>query len=323
MENFTPLDGKVHKVGTGEYQLIKVNSPQSFVRAVQIYEQIETEMEILSLEAEKLGTTPNCRPCEDLLTKQAIEINNFRDSVNVYDSKYLSDNLMKLTEAAGLRFSDVDDMLGVSTGYIAKTVKKDSKKRLSIDIVRNLAELFHVNIDDLISRPLYGTSKDMETMIKFLEMLRQKTRSGDYVWRRLDKHDIEYKALFREREGSPRYRFKPKNDDTSFFLKEVYYEKIKDGALFVTYHTSEEGRERCEVLRANSACFYSDGCIRTPQEIETTDFLEVCDSADDPNGILKEKIKEIINAINSRERDYKIEFGAKQFITEFMGEEDD
>lgn len=65
--------------------------------------------------------------------------------------KILSSNLDYLLKRHGLRISDLEELLGVSAGYVSRTVNPDSKKRLSVDIVWKISAVFQVNVDDLLN----------------------------------------------------------------------------------------------------------------------------------------------------------------------------
>ena len=44
----------------------------------------------------------------------------------------------------------------------------DSKKRISIDIVWMIAQVFNANIDDLLNRDLTAPTKDLKKVISFV-----------------------------------------------------------------------------------------------------------------------------------------------------------
>ncbi len=75
---------------------------------------------------------------EQKLEEQKNFINGFINAQANYDSKFLGSNLDYLLKRHGLRISDLEELLGVSAGYVSRTVNPDSKKRLSVDIVWNL-----------------------------------------------------------------------------------------------------------------------------------------------------------------------------------------
>lgn len=65
---------------------------------------------------------------EQKLEEQKKIINGFINAQANYDSKFLSSNLDCLLKRHGLRISDLEELLGVSAGYVSRTVNPDSKK---------------------------------------------------------------------------------------------------------------------------------------------------------------------------------------------------
>ena len=88
---------------------------------------------------------------EQKLEEQKKLINGFINAQANYDSKFLSSNLDYLLKMYGLRISDLEGLLGVSAGYVSRTVNPDSKKRLSVDIVWKISAIFQVNVDNLLN----------------------------------------------------------------------------------------------------------------------------------------------------------------------------
>ena len=70
-----------------------------------------------------------------------------------YDSKFLSGNLDYLLKMHSLRISDLEELLGVSAGYVSRTVNPDSKKRLSVDIVWKISVIFHTALSHPVRLP--------------------------------------------------------------------------------------------------------------------------------------------------------------------------
>ena len=65
---------------------------------------------------------------EQKLEEQKNFINGFINAQANYDSKFLGSNLDYLLKMHGLRISDLEELLGVSAGYVSRTVNPDSKK---------------------------------------------------------------------------------------------------------------------------------------------------------------------------------------------------
>lgn len=86
--------------------------------------------------------------------------------------KILSSNLDYLLKRHGLRISDLEELLGVSAGYVSRTVNPDSKKRLSVDIVWKISTVFQVNVDDLLNIDFQVTTQSLSDVIAFFKKLK-------------------------------------------------------------------------------------------------------------------------------------------------------
>lgn len=92
--------------------------------------------------------------------------------------KCLGRNIKILMKQSGMKISDLEDKLGVSAGYLSRTLNEDSKKRISVDIVWKIALVFNVNIDDLINVDLGAPTKEILTVKDFIKKLRKDTDNG-------------------------------------------------------------------------------------------------------------------------------------------------
>lgn len=316
---------KPDKILEKQYEIIPVKSARDYRSAIRNGEVLESKIAMML--ATENGTEADINELRELSDKQQEQLKAFRKCINVYNSKYLCDNLIKIAEDFGLRISDLDDILGLSNGYIARTLKPDSKKRLSIDVVANLAALFKVNVDDLINRPLFESSPDMKLVIEFLERLKERIASGTDSWRRLFESSREYLALFEGADDNTKgwYRFYLPfpDDDFLYELRDVYYAKTGNEGLYIVCLKSEEGQERYDVIRAISKCYDIEGKMYPSEEIEGDSLKIVCDTSDDPSGVLKQEVKTVVNVICTHLLDYTVTEDAKNFMAAFIKGTDD
>lgn len=302
--------------------IIPVASAKDYRHAVKNDEVLQAKIAMMAATGD--GTEDEINRLRALSDEQKAQLEAFKKCINVYDSKYLSDNLIKLAEDCGLRISDLDDILGISNGYIARTLKPDSKKRLSIDVVANLATLFKVNVDDLINRPIFEPSPDMKLVIDFLGKLKERIDFGIDDWNEIGDFDPEYSALFMDsNENNLWYRFYSTFPDFYHELQDVYYTKMGNEGLYIVHHRPKEGTERYDVVRTTSKCYDIEGKIYPPEEIED-DFIKlICNTSNDPSGVLRQSVKSVVNAICTHSRDYRATKEAKDYMAAFIKGTDD
>ena len=106
------------------------------------------------------------------IEEQKKQIYDFINAQANYDSKFLSGNLDYLLKMHSLRISDLEELLGVSAGYVSRTVNPDSKKRLSVDIVWKISVIFQVNVDDLLNIDFQVPTQSLRDVIDFFKKLK-------------------------------------------------------------------------------------------------------------------------------------------------------
>ena len=126
---------------------------------------LQLDLELDDEEASKLES--GIVELKQKLEDQKKHITDFIDAQANYDSKFLSSNLDYLLKINSLRISDLEEMLGVSAGYVSRTVNPDSKKRLSVDIVWKISAIFQVNVDDLLNLDFQVPTKSLCDVIAF------------------------------------------------------------------------------------------------------------------------------------------------------------
>jgi len=107
----------------------------------------------------------------------AVYVNNLGE----FDNTYLINNIVCFSKKAGMNLGDLEEVLGLSAGYISRTAKKDSKKRISIDVVWKIAKLFGVSLSNLVEGNL--TLRNVELLYDFIEKLKRQTLADKIKWK--------------------------------------------------------------------------------------------------------------------------------------------
>lgn len=119
---------------------------------------------------------------DSLLHDQGRMIQSYLDSLGDFDNVHLVNNIAYLAKKHSMRIGDVENAVGVSAGYISRTVKDKTKKKLSVDIVWKIAKLFEVDLEDLLESDLSEAPSNTNLIIKFLDKLQSKTKKNQLNW---------------------------------------------------------------------------------------------------------------------------------------------
>lgn len=158
------------------YSVIEPTNFQELIKAYEIKDMLQNQFDA-SMNDDLDGTL-----WLNILEEQNDYIKEYLNSIGNFDNYYLINNIIHLSKKSGLGIGDLENALGISAGYISRTAKADSKKKLSIDVVWKIATFFEVNVDDLISGDLSEPESNTELIAKFLDKLFHQTYNGSVEW---------------------------------------------------------------------------------------------------------------------------------------------
>lgn len=119
---------------------------------------------------------------EELEEIQNSYIEEYLDSIGNFDNSVLVSNITYLAKSNEIRLGELEKMLGISTGYISRTARENTSKRLSIDVVWKVAKFFDVSIDDLVSRDFRIPSETADLLRQFVAKLSAQTMLDEIEW---------------------------------------------------------------------------------------------------------------------------------------------
>lgn len=247
--------------------------------------------------------------------KQRVEIEKFEQKCPEYDSKYLGDNIKVLAKKHNLRIPDVENLVGVSSGYISRTVNPDSKKRLSIDIVWKLSKVFSVNMSDLLDRDLTEPPKTIIPVKQFFEKLTKETSEADLHWKNLgntyNSGNADFFEQTEDKDGKMKWVFSAPDDEWISAL---------DGAIYVaqingrpTYIIPVDTLFADKGVLIYTKRYYDTGFDQYQEDISL-----LCSTMDDSSGILYARATELLNVIKLHENDFTVSEDAKSFIEGYL-----
>lgn len=118
----------------------------------------------------------------DLMQVQEDYIQEYLNSIGEFDNSHLVVNISYLARKNNLRLGDLEKLIGVSAGYISRTAKENSAKKLSVNIVWKLAKIFEVDIKSFIETDLKMPNSNTEMLAKFIDKLCKQTVENDIEW---------------------------------------------------------------------------------------------------------------------------------------------
>lgn len=168
------IEGRFDLYGI-EYRLIEPENVEEFIRAREVKAILETYINGLMHNEDSSGY-------ENLLQEQTDYIQKYIESLGEFDSGTLAANIAFLSKKNGMRVGELEETLGISTGYISRTIKENSKKKMSIDNVWKIARLFSTDIRTLTETQMWTSHGNTDLLIEFLERLYQDTCDNYFTW---------------------------------------------------------------------------------------------------------------------------------------------
>lgn len=159
-----------------EYNLVKPRDFKELIAAIEVKSALEAQVAENIYSIEKTGY-------EKLLGIQTCYIQEYLNALGEYDKKNLIYNIAYFLQKYNLRVGELERLIGVSAGYLSRTARDNSAKKLSIDVVWKLARLFGVDIRTLVETNLSVPQRNSDMVIKFLDKLCEQTISGEITWK--------------------------------------------------------------------------------------------------------------------------------------------
>ncbi len=242
-----------------------------------------------------------------------------------FDKRLLASNITFLMRKEGIRISELEKKLGISAGYLARTLGHDSKKKISIDVVWNIAQLFGIDIKDLLEFKLWLPRSNTELVRLFIKKLWRDTVEKTLNWEYdgglmydLDGRYMQLGLVSQKDEETPiKYEFKchPKylNPEIKWYLeKDIVCLKSFEGEkdLAIIPFIAEEK------LKSRGYEFYFIWQKNRRWQCE-----ELFYTREDPRDDVTADADVLYDAIEEAEFDTKLAAGVRQMLAEYVSEE--
>lgn len=310
---------KVHPIKTfKDYGLAKRN----YEELTKKISSLQLDLELDDEETPKLES--GIVEVKQKLEEQKKHITEFINAQENYDSKFLSSNLDYLLKMNSLRISDLEELLGVSAGYVSRTVNPDSKKRLSVDIVWKISAIFQVNVDELLNIDFQVPTQSLSDVIAFFKKLKQETDEAAIHWTNQGNKKEDYVGIFFKEleesglDGTKRYRYAP--DGFASVTKaveltdDIFSTETSIGELYLLPLENQFGEKGYELYRYTGREDYNSNYYNS----DDSDLNLICSTFDDKSNTLKVKCDELFKSVKLHESDFVISESAKNLIDRYL-----
>ena len=302
----------------GKYDVFDVQDIRDYKRAKARLKELQDQYDNVGMdlsEAEALSIT---------IQAQKSRIDSFKSRICDVNSTYMSKNIDALYKSVGIRMTDVDELVGVSTGYVAKGIAPDSGRRLSVDIVLRLSRLFNINMDDLLNTNISAPTKDLKQAVDFIIKLKSDTEEGIIHWNQYtrDYKYTEIDNLLFSIDDNEKYIYAPNGEDTYWTpYGRMYMAETKIGTILLI-QVADNASDKSTNIQYELYIF---------EETEPDNYgngysvllTKLCYSDDDITGLLRAKMESLYNEVVTHEKDFFITDDAKKYMDFFMKKAED
>ena len=237
-----------------------------------------------------------------------------------FDKSRLMNNISELIKERGRKIGEIEDVVGVSKGYLSRMSKADNETMPGVDLIYRLACELDVSLDTLVCGDFGRSNDNLFYMIKFLYRLKLDTDLHDLIWTK----DTSFYG-----ENSDEYIFHPLFEFDDFI-------RAEDSAKIKTYRYKSPFLPDASI-GINGNCYYAwseefgdmylMNLMMSNGENNITKFFElvsvsdaevipICCTLSDVS--LKEAILDLFNCIERHDKDLKIDDRARTLMSIYM-----
>lgn len=303
------MEGRFDLYGM-EYKLVEPENIEELMQAFEVKSALETHISGLMHDEDSSGY-------DSLLQEQIDYIHEYAESLGEFDSSTLANNIVYLAKKHGMRVGELEDTIGISAGYLSRTIKENSKKKMSIDVVWKIARLFETDIKTLTETEMWIAHTNTDLLERFLEHLYEDTRDNFFAWESeggvmIVLHDRykEMGLITEEEDETAVYHPNHLNPDVKWIL-----------AADIVSLECFEGKKDLAIIPYKSA---------DKENLSGYDFIFVWEddgrwcwekvfyTNDDAFGSLKEGAKKLYDHVESSEFDAKLSPKVHQLISNYV-----
>lgn len=301
-----------------EHELVKPTKPETLAAAIRV-------RDLLQQACDALDFNPNI-PYFQLLNTQQELIDEYISDLGEFDNRILTANINYLTKSLNIRIGDLEKLLGISPGYISRTAKNNSGKKMSIDNVWRIARLFKLELSVLLEIDLQCLSTNTTLLVRFLEKLRRQTEDNEIMWHNCGGSSCDLEKRFRR---LPQFRSNRFNDDDDVCYQADHLNPNRKFVLADDIYSTkdvEHGREIVMIAYIPAGANDIEGKYHIDFYFLSTDPIDPSDcklikmfyTLDDHFGTLDTYASQLMSSVQFQEADTPLTPDIKNLITSYL-----
>lgn len=170
-----------------------------------------------------------------------------------FSRQKLAENISALMQQKKLKIGEVEQKIGISTGYLSKMLKKETDAAPSTDIIWKLSKVLGVSTDMLIEGDFSKATDNLQYMGNFFTRLKVMTDANELEWDRISIREINNALI---------------NGDVSLPIIKTMDKSTNAVAESPSFY---QGREVSATIHGNRK-IYSEGVDADPTWVTNTGF---------------------------------------------------
>lgn len=106
-----------------------------------------------------------------------------------FDRSRLMNNITTLIKEKNIKIGELENSVGISTGYLSKMAKPENESMPGIDLIWKLAEKLGVSVDMLVGGDFSKSNDNLFYLVKFLHELKLETDVHEITWSKFSGYD--------------------------------------------------------------------------------------------------------------------------------------
>ena len=290
--------------------LIEPNNLEELVEAIKVKDELYSILRGIICEDSEIEL-------QELFEEQTLYIDEYIKCLGSFDVTLFATNLNYLCKKNGLRIGMIEDILGISTGYISRTIKDKSKKKMSIDTVWKIAKLFNTDIFTITNSQMWIVHFNTELVSTFINKIYEETKNNLLTWEcdggflySLDPKYLDLGLVTELEDDIYEYHPDHMNLDARWLIEKdiVFLNNFDNGmnlAIIPYRSINRPGIDGFDVIMIGD-----DG--------DSWHWEKVYYTSDDPHGQLFRLTNKLYNLIEESEEDAKITSSMKLMMSKYI-----
>lgn len=239
-----------------------------------------------------------------------------------FDKNRLMNNINILIKNKNLKIGELENELGVSTGYLSRMSKSEKESAPSVDFICKLAAKLEVSIDSLVNGDFQHSNDNLYYMTRFLSSLTEDTDAHKFEWEKFTKYEnLQEKYGFSDlpmmtktlhvnmKEESSYWKFLSTFDNrVEFKMSNINYCAMVSGLGVVLLLKLD-----AENSEANKTAYE----LYAIEESSEEQVIPICSTLQN-DGAISPAILDLFNCIERHERDVKVSEEARSIIDRYL-----